>query len=98
MAPTPTRPRRRRLMTGRVWPAIMAARPRGIVTAVISYVTKGGLQLLRLRRGDTLITNASIMSVRAGNTDPSALDALRQLGVALFSVENLHAKILIYPR
>lgn len=62
---------------------------------MVSYVTAGGPRLLGIRKGDTLIVDASLRAVRSGATDPRVLINLHNMGAALHTRDNLHAKVLI---
>jgi len=68
------------------------------VRAAIAYFGRNGAKLFPLKRGDTLVADASLGAVRQGVTDPRALRTLMQRGVAIFSRERLHAKFIIADR
>jgi hypothetical protein len=75
------------------WPRMLRAlrQQEGKTVAAIAYVTK---QLLELRRGDTLVCDASEGMVKAGQTDPKVLLAYLRKGVSVRSHPGLHAKAM----
>ena len=86
-----------KFLFGSVWGGLSNLRGRNeSLIAVVSYVTAGGPRLLALRDGDTLIVDASLRAVRSGATDPRVLIALQKMGVALYTRDNLHAKVLVF--
>jgi len=62
--------------------------------AAIAYFGQKGATLLPFRKGDQLVVDLSIPSVRAGRSDPREIEKLLQRGVRVFSRANLHAKII----
>ncbi|MGH9204657.1 MAG: hypothetical protein ACRD2A_25800, partial [Vicinamibacterales bacterium] len=66
--------------------------------AAIAYFGQKGATLLPFRKGDTLVVDLSIPSVRAGRSDPSEIEKLMGRGVDVFSRGNLHAKIIATDR
>lgn len=65
------------------------------VDAAVAYFGQGGSRLLPLKKGDRLIVNMSIATVRAGATDPREIEKLINRGVLVFSRRNLHAKLVV---
>lgn len=61
--------------------------------AAIAYVTDPAL--LPLRNGDLLVTDASNASIAAGRTSAVTLEKYFKSGVDLFSLSDLHAKVLV---
>ena len=61
--------------------------------AAIAYVTDASL--LPLRGGDILVTDASDASIASGRTSALVLEEYLKSEVELFSLSNLHAKVLI---
>jgi hypothetical protein len=59
--------------------------------AAIAYVTKDSLGL---KRGDTLVVDASDAAIKGGQTSARALWSLSRRGVQLFSFPGLHAKVI----
>jgi hypothetical protein len=68
------------------------------VDAAIAYFGRGGAKLLPLGKGDRLIVNMSIPTVRAGGTDPREIEKLIDQGVRTFTRRNLHAKLVVADR
>src|SRR5712691_4394614 len=62
--------------------------------AAIAYFGQKGATLLPFRKGDQLVVDLSIPSVRAGRSDPREIEKLIRRGVHVFSRGNLHAKII----
>lgn len=79
-----------------VWSAIgQLLRLNQSVIAVIAYVSEGARNVLKLKNGDALITDASLGAVKTGQTDPHVLLALQSKGVRIYSYPGLHAKVVI---
>jgi hypothetical protein len=68
------------------------------VRAAVAYLGTGGSHLLPLRKGDKLVVDMSLKSVRAGTTDPREVRRLLRRGVQVFSRGSLHAKFFIIDR
>lgn len=66
--------------------------------AAIAYLGKGGDRILPLRRGDRLVIDMSLATVRQGATDPKAVRALQRRGVQVFTRARLHAKVIVADR
>ena len=81
------------------WPQITKAirRAAGAAHVGVAYLGRGGSELLPLKRGSTLVVDASDASVRAGRTCPDELLKLFRRGVRVFTVDNLHAKVFVTP-
>jgi phosphatidylserine/phosphatidylglycerophosphate/cardiolipin synthase-like enzyme len=62
--------------------------------SAIAYFGQKGAALLPFRKGDQLVIDLSIPSVRAGRSDPREIDKLLRRGVGVFSRANLHAKVI----
>ena len=65
------------------------------MSAAIAYVGHGGAKLLPLRRGDRLVVDMSLRTVRAGATDPREIEKFVQRGVTVFTRRNLHSKLVV---
>jgi hypothetical protein len=65
------------------------------VDAAIAYVGQGGAKLFPLRRGDRLVVDMSLATVRAGATDPREIEKLVRRGVECFTRRNLHSKLVV---
>ncbi len=68
------------------------------ITAAIAYVGSEAARQMTLAKGSTIIVDASERSVRAGSTDPAALLEWAKAGVMVYSLENLHAKMILASR
>lgn len=58
----------------------------------IAYVTR---DLIGLRRGDTLLCDASPSAISCGETSAKLIQSLYQKGVSVFHTQGLHAKVLL---
>lgn len=84
-------------LPGGPWPAIRRDldRPnRRPVVAVIGYIGKDAPTVMRLRKGDILVCDASETAVKGRLTNAAALQSFRKRGVRLFSLSGLHAKVI----
>lgn len=81
------------MITGDVWKKVNDdyLPHKGVRKAVIAYVTK---KSKLLRKGDFLICDASLQSIKYGKTAATALDYYFKKGVRIFSLENLHSKFI----
>jgi hypothetical protein len=85
------------LITATVWQRLSktartSRRPAYVATA---YFGKGASTLLPLPSGSRLVVNASEAAVKSGQTHPEDLQRMMRKGVAVYSVENLHAKVYV---
>jgi len=62
---------------------------------VVAYLGTDGSQLLPLKKGDRLVVDMSISTVKAGATNPSEIKKLIKRGVQVFTRRSLHAKIVV---
>lgn len=60
----------------------------------VAYVTDPAS--LQLVAGDTLVVDASDVAIACGKTSASALSAIAEASVEIFSLANLHAKIYVF--
>jgi hypothetical protein len=82
-----------RVLSHDIWREIGAlARKARRRQAAIAYVT---LDLLHLKRGDDLITNASPSAIACGQTDAKLLERLYENGVNVYDCDDLHAKVVL---
>lgn len=82
-----------------LWQEIQARVKKGKkVKAAVAYLGQKGSELLPLKKGDCLVIDMSIGSVRAGVTDPREVRRLMNKGVNVFSRGSLHAKFLIIDK
>lgn len=81
-----------------VWPRLktLAKKHQGCVA--VAFVGSEAPALLPLRKGSTLIVDASDATVKAGATSPKALLKFHRRGVNLYRVDHLHAKIYLFGR
>ncbi len=83
-----------KIVSENLWKTIRAkAKHAACRRAAIAYVHDPSL--LPLRRGDILVTDASDASIAAGRTSAIVLDGYLKSDVELFSLSNLHAKVLV---
>jgi len=65
------------------------------VKAAVAFVGNGGADLLPLKKGDTLVVNLGLQTVKQGATSPKEIQRLIKRGVQVFTRSNLHAKFFI---
>lgn len=85
------------LIVSGVWPDIKrAAATAGPRFAAIAFIGKGAFDSLLHRFGsrDVLVVNASDAALKAHATSPTELRRFVNKGVSVWSVENLHAKVI----
>jgi len=84
------------LFNAALWDELYSRIPKAkIVRAAVAYLGTGGGALLPLRRGDKLVVDMSLRSVRSGTTNPNEVKKLLQKGVEVFSRGSLHAKFFV---
>ncbi len=66
--------------------------------AAIAYFGQNADKLLPARKGSRLVVNASEAAIKAGQTHPATLLRLLKAGVEIYSVTNLHAKVVVVGR
>ncbi len=77
-----------------VWVEISRLRG-GVRVAAIAYLGDSAPTLLQsFERGDTIVCDASDERIRSGTTSKAALSELLKRGVCLYSLKNLHAKVI----
>jgi len=84
-----------KLLSSNLWPEIETlaanAKTKQVAVAYVSYDLR-----IKFKAGDTLITDASDERISSGNTSQKILgDAFRKK-VKIYSLQNLHSKILIF--
>lgn len=82
-----------RLLSENLWTEIQAASTKVPKMAAVAYVSSD--QIIKFGNGDTLITDASDETIAAGQTRARVLEAAFRLGATLYSLPNLHAKIMV---
>lgn len=63
--------------------------------AAVAYMATKSASLLPLQRGDRLVVDMSLDTVKRGSTDPREIRKLMQRGVEVFTRGSLHAKFII---
>ncbi|GGC73963.1 phospholipase D family protein [Hoyosella rhizosphaerae] len=87
-----------RLLTGkRVWDTLTPALEpyKTTLTAAVAYVGPGAVALMPVGVGSTIITDATEATVRSGATDPKVLTAWMRAGASIYSLQDLHAKMIL---
>jgi hypothetical protein len=80
-----------------VWDEIgRLARRRAARLLVVAYVGGDAPELVPPRSDDYVLVDASEKAVRCGQTSPAALMAWADAGAVVESVEDLHAKVMIF--
>jgi hypothetical protein len=64
----------------------------------VPFLGSRARRLLKLNRGDTLIVRFDLGTIKSGGTNPREVLYLIRKGVAVHSVENLHAKVFVFGR
>ena len=65
------------------------------VKAAVAFLGNGGADMLPLKKGDTLVVNLGLQTVRQGATSPMEIKRLMRRGVKVFTRSSLHAKFFI---
>lgn len=65
------------------------------ISAAIAYIGPEAAHHLPITAGSSIIVDASEHSVRSGSTDPRVLLAWLEGGVKVYSLNNLHAKMIL---
>lgn len=65
------------------------------LTAAVAYIGSQAAQHLALCAGSSIIVDASDRMIRSGSTDPRVLLAWVKSGVKVYSLANLHAKMIL---
>lgn len=65
------------------------------VKAAVAFLGSGGADLLPLKKGDTLVVNLGLQTVKQGATSPKDIQRLMKRGVTVFTRSTLHAKFFI---
>jgi hypothetical protein len=88
------------LITGDVWGAFTEAARRSKKPAyvAVAYFGKGGADLLHLPPRSRLVVDASEAAVKNGQTHPAELRRLHRRKVAIYSAQNLHAKVFAFDQ
>jgi len=86
------------LVTANVWTEITAAAKSAKMPSqvAVAYFGSKGPSLLPLLKGSILVADVSISTVAQGATSPAALEQMRKVGVDIYSVQYLHAKVFAF--
>ncbi len=68
------------------------------IRAAVAYFGGDGANLLKLKKGDSIVVDMSIGAVRQGVTNPHEIRKLIGRGVKVFSRGSLHAKFLVIDK
>jgi len=71
---------------------------RGKVWAAVAYIGVDGHTVLPLKQGDLLVCDCSKQAVWNGSTQLSGVKDFVDAGCSVYSVEGLHAKVVVLPR
>ncbi|WP_422733380.1 hypothetical protein ACN26Y_21450 [Micromonospora sp. WMMD558] len=83
-------------LAGRVWDDLQRQIDRATRRRVaIAFAGRTAPQILRLQRDDILVVNGSDASLAAGAVHPDAIEAWRKMGVEVWSLPDLHAKVIL---
>lgn len=88
------------LSTPSLWTTIAAParRNRGRNLVAVPYVSAGARKLLKLGRGDVLLSALTKANCQSGAMCPSELRTFRDQGVRLYQQADLHAKVYLLGR
>jgi hypothetical protein len=83
------------LRTSRVWDHItgLVKKQPTKCSVAVAYFGSGASKLLPLKKGSILVVDMSERAVRSGQTKPSEVLKLINVGVETHTVDNLHAKV-----
>ncbi|WP_458682676.1 phospholipase D-like domain-containing protein [Prescottella equi] len=62
--------------------------------AAVAFLGADAPRILPMKRGDTLVINASDSAVRSRATSPAAIEEYLQAGVRVYNERDLHAKVI----
>lgn len=83
-----------KVMSDGLWPAITSkAKSAALRKAAIAYFTD--YELFPVRDGDLIVVDASDAAIAGGRTCAKALARCVEVGVSVFSLAELHAKVLV---
>jgi len=85
------------LITKNIWSTITKAAKLSKTKSMVAvaYFGQQGSSMLPLKKGSTLLIDASEKAVKSGQTCPEELLKLYYNGVHIYSLENLHAKLFV---
>lgn len=85
------------LITKNIWATLTKAAKLSKTKSMVAvaYFGQQGASMLPLKKGSTLLVDASEKAVKSGQTCPAELLKLYYKGVQVYSLENLHAKLFV---
>jgi hypothetical protein len=85
------------LITKNIWATLTKAAKTSKTKSMVAvaYFGQQGASMLPLKKGSTLLVDASEKAVKSGQTCPEELLKLYYNGVHIYSLENLHAKLFV---
>lgn len=85
------------LITKNIWATLTKAAKLSKTKSMVAvaYFGQQGARMLPLKKGSTLLVDASEKAVKSGQTCPDELLKLYYNGVQIYSLENLHAKLFV---
>lgn len=85
------------LITKNIWATLTKAAKLSKTKSMVAvaYFGQQGSNMLPLKKGSTLLVDASEKAVKSGQTCPAELLKLYFNGVQIYSLENLHAKLFV---
>jgi hypothetical protein len=85
------------LITKNIWATLTKAAKlsKSKSMVAVAYFGQQGSTMLPLKKGSTLLVDASEKAVKSGQTCPEELLKLYYNGVQIYSLENLHAKLFV---
>jgi hypothetical protein len=85
------------LITKNIWATLTKAAKLSKTKSMVAvaYFGQQGASMLPLKKGSTLLVDASEKAVKSGQTCPDELLKLYYKGVQIYSLENLHAKLFV---
>lgn len=85
------------LITKKIWATLTKAAKLSKTKSMVAvaYFGQQGASMLPLKKGSTLLVDASEKAVKSGQTCPAELLKLYYNGVHIYSLENLHAKLFV---
>lgn len=86
-----------KLITKNIWATLTKAAKLSKTKSMVAvaYFGQQGSSMLPLKKGSTLLVDASDKAVKSGQTCPAELLKLYYNGVQIYSLENLHAKLFV---
>ena len=86
------------LTNARLWQTLTKRLKTDARAAAVAYVGHGGAKILPLKKGDTLVVDMSLPTVRSGASDPREVEKFVDRGVDVFTRRYLHSKLVVGDR